>query len=93
MTAGQPSLKGHMCLFVRVSNPSTPRSDLVQSFTGVMTTEKKHLTDGAGTFSDVIQIDHAIFSSAVYEWRSAAACLEPAENVLMRFLGGNKAFL
>lgn len=41
MTAGQPSLKGHMCLFVRVSNPSTPRSDLVQSFTGVMTTEKK----------------------------------------------------
>lgn len=48
---------------------------------------KKHLTDWAGTFSDVIPIDHAIFSSAVYEWRSAAGCLEPAEMCWWDFWG------
>lgn len=35
--------------------------------------QKKHLTDGAGTFSSVTPIDHTIFSSAVCEWCSAAA--------------------
>lgn len=46
---------------------------------------KKHLTDGARTFSSVIQIDHAIFGSAVYEWCSAAADLEPAEMCCWEF--------
>lgn len=38
-TAGEPSLRGHVWLLVRVSNPSTLRSDLVQSFTGPLTAE------------------------------------------------------
>lgn len=95
-TAGEPSLRGHVWLLVRVSNPSAPRSDLVQSFTEPLTAQDNTWRMGrlhlAASFRSIMPSSAAV-RRGVCECRSAAADLGAGWVLLMGFFFGRDAIL